>query len=190
MNGQNKKYWRLIIISLILMLGGSLLASWLNTGAGAATVQDIKIQGTDGYVISAYLYTPKSASAQHPAPAVLLFHGLNNQKDYMSNTALEFARRGYVVLSADMSGHGYSTGANGANGYDGPDALNYLRSQPMVDKNNIGLIGMSQGGFGPVTVAADTIPDGYTSIFYMESECTAPGSMDTTPCNGLNERCL
>jgi hypothetical protein len=185
MNGQNKKYWRLLIISVVLMLGGSILASWLNTGAGAATVQDIKIQVTNGYVISAYLYTPKSASAQKPAPAILMFHGLNNQKDYMSNTALEFARRGYVVLSADMTGHGYSNGANGQNGYDGPDALTYLRSLPVVDKNNIGLIGMSQGGFGPVTVAANAIPDGYQSIFYMESECTPPGSPDITPCKNL-----
>lgn len=185
MNGNEKKYWRLLIIAIGLMLVGSILASWLNTGAGAATVQEIKIQATNGYVISAYLYTPKSASVQKPAPGILMFHGLNNQKDYMSNTALEFARRGYVVLSADMTGHGYSNGANGQNGYNGPDALNYLRSLPMVDKNNIGLIGMSQGGFGPVTIAANAIPDGYQSIFYMESECTPPGSMDTTPCNGL-----
>jgi hypothetical protein len=167
------------------MLGGSFLASWINTGAGAARVQDIKIFGTNGYVISAYLYTPLSASLNSPAPGILMFHGLNNQKDFMANTALEMARRGYVVLSADMSGHGFSNGANAANGFGGPDALKYLRSLSTVDKNNVGLVGMSQGGFGPLTVAANAMPDGYNSIFYMESECTAPGSMDTTPCKGL-----
>lgn len=182
---KNRTYWTLLIIALVLMLGGSLLGSWINTGAGAATVQDVKINGTNGYVISAYLYTPSSATAQKPAPGILMFHGLNNQKDYMSNTALEFARRGYVVLSADMSGHGFSSGANGDNGYGGPDALNYLRSLSVVDKNNIGLIGMSQGGFGPVTVAADTLPNDYNSIFYMESECTAPGNPNMAPCKGL-----
>ncbi len=185
MNGKNRTYWRFLIITLVLMLGGSLLASWVNTGAGAATVQDIKFHGSNGYTFSAYLYTPKGVSAMNPAPAIMLFHGLNNQKDYMDNTALEFARRGYVVLSADMTGHGYSSGLNGEDGYGGPDTLNYLRSLPIVDKDNIGLVGMSQGGFGPVTAAANAIPDGYTSIFYMESECTPPGSMDITPCNGL-----
>jgi fermentation-respiration switch protein FrsA (DUF1100 family) len=175
----------LLIISLILMLGGSLLGSWINKGAGAATVTDIKIHGTDGYIISAYLYTPKTATAQTPAPAILAFHGLNNQKDYMSNTALEFARRGYVVLSADMSGHGFSSGANGENSYDGPDALAYLRTLPVVDKDNIGMIGMSQGGFGPVTAAGNAMPNDYTSIFYMESECTPPGAPILSLCEGL-----
>jgi hypothetical protein len=180
-----RKNWTLLIISIVLILGGSLLASWLTTGAGAATVNEIKINETNGYVISAYLYTPKSASAQNPAPGVLVIHGLNNQKNYMSNTALELVRRGYVVLSIDMSGHGFSNGANGANAYGGPDALNYLRSLSVVDTNNIGLVGMSQGGFGPVTIAANTIPDSYNSIFYMESECTAPGSPNTAPCENL-----
>jgi pimeloyl-ACP methyl ester carboxylesterase len=167
------------------MLGGSLLGSWINTGAGAATVSDVTIQGTDGYQISAYLYTPKTASATTPAPAVLVVHGLNNQKDYMSNTALEFARRGYVVLSIDQTGHGFSNGANGENGYGGPDALAYLYNLSIVDKKNIGLIGMSQGGFGAATAAANALPEEYTSIFYMESECTAPGNPDMTPCDNL-----
>src|SRR3569833_2415120 len=160
----------LLVVSLVLMLGGSWLASWLNAAAGTATVKDVKILGTNGYVISAYVYTPSGVTAQKPAPGILLVHGLNNQKDYMANTALELARRGYVVLSMDMTGHGYSTGANGENGYGGPDGLRYLRALPTVDKANIGLIGMSQGGFGPVTAAAQAVPDGYKAIFYMESE--------------------
>ena len=185
MNGPNRRNWILVVVSVVLMLGGSGLARWINTGAGAAQVQDIKIFAKDGYIISAYLYMPNGVSANAPAPGIMMFHGLNNQKAYMSNTALELARRGYVVLSADMSGHGFSNGSNGSNGYDGPDALSYLRSLPTVDKDNIGLIGMSQGGFGPVTVAANAMPDAYNSIFYMESECTPPGSPNTAPCEGL-----
>jgi uncharacterized protein len=175
----------LLIVSLVLMLGGSLLASWLNSAAGTASVKDVKIFGTNGYVISAYLYTPSSATPQQPAPGILAIHGLNNQKNYMANTALEFARRGFVVLSMDMTGHGFSNGANGENSWGGPDALRYLRTLPTVDKANIGLVGMSQGGFGPATAAAQQIPDGYKSIFYMESECTLPGSPNLAPCQGL-----
>jgi hypothetical protein len=45
-------------------------------------------------------------------------------------------------------------------------AHNYLRSLAVVDKNNIGIVAMSQGGFGPATAAAQAIPDGYKSIFF------------------------
>lgn len=182
---KNRTQWILLAVALVLMVGGSLLASWVNSGAGTATVQEVKIRATNGYIISAYLYTPKSASAKTPAPGILAFHGLNNQKNYMANTALELARRGYVVLSADMTGHGYSNGANGENSYGGPDALKYLRSLPVVDKNNIGMIGMSQGGFGPVTAAALAMPDSYNSIFYMESEPNPPGNPNVQPYLGL-----
>jgi pimeloyl-ACP methyl ester carboxylesterase len=185
MNDHYRKYWTILVIALILMLGGSLLGSWINTGAGAATVTDVKIFAPNGYVISAYLYTPKSASAENPAPAILAVHGLNNQKNYMANTALELARRGFVVLSIDMTGHGFSNGTNGENSGGGLDALTYLRSLAVVDKNNIGLIGMSQGGFGPVTAAANAMPDAYNSIFYMESECTPPGAPILELCMNL-----
>lgn len=182
---QKRTQWTVLIVAVALMLLGSLLGSWINSGAGTATVSEVKILEPPGYVISAYLYTPKTASAKSPAPAILAIHGLNNQKNFMSNTALEFARRGYVVLSMDMTGHGYSSGANCDNGCGSAGALNYLRGLPQVDKNNIGLIGMSQGGFAGVTAAAHGVPNGYKSIFFMESEPTAPGSMDLSVIQGL-----
>jgi hypothetical protein len=174
-----------LAVAVVLMLLGSLLATWVNTGAGAATVTEVTIFGTNGYQISAYVYTPKTATAQTPAPGILMFHGLNNQKDYMDNTALEMARRGFVVVSADMTGHGSSNGANSDNGCGGPDALKYLDGLAVVDKTHIGLIGMSQGGFCAVTAAALAVPDGYSSIFYMESEPNPPGVPNVKPYVGL-----
>jgi pimeloyl-ACP methyl ester carboxylesterase len=185
MERQRKRSFILLIIALAMMVGGSRLGSWINTGAGAATVTEQKLLVPPGYVVSAYLYTPKEATVQKPAPAVMVIHGLNNQKNYMANTALEFARRGYVVLSMDMTGHGFSSGANSEGGSGAAGALNYLRSLANVDKNNVGLVGMSQGGFAAATSAALALPDGYTSIFYMESEPTPPGVMNVEPFLGL-----
>jgi hypothetical protein len=46
---------KLLVIAIVLMLAGSLLASWLNSAAGTAAVKDLKIFGTNGYITSAYL---------------------------------------------------------------------------------------------------------------------------------------
>lgn len=170
-----------VVLAVAMMVLGSLLATWVNSNSGSTMVSEVTIFAADGHQISAYVYAPKSVSAQHPAPGIAMWHGLNNQKDYMDNTALEMARRGFVVVSADQPGHGLSTGANQDIGCGGPDVLTYLQSLPTVDKKHIGLLGMSQGGFCSATAAALSQPDGYSSIFYMESEPNPPGVPDSTP---------
>ncbi|MGE4454626.1 MAG: alpha/beta hydrolase [Sphaerochaeta sp.] len=172
----HKRTWAILYIAIVLMVGGSLLGSWVNSGMGKATVEEVAIWQEPGFKVSAYLYTPKNIEGK--APAILAIHGLNNQKNHMANTALEFARRGYIVLSMDMSGHGKSTGKNLDHGAGGPAGLAYLRSLPNVDTENIGIVGMSQGGFAGAMGAITSDPDGYSSVFFMESEVNAPGSMD------------
>ncbi|MEL7657504.1 MAG: alpha/beta hydrolase, partial [Bacillota bacterium] len=141
---------KLFIVALVLMLGGSLLAGLIQNGAGTVEVREIKIYGTYNGYYDAYLYVPKGVTAENPAPAVLAAHGFNNTKEYMTNTAIELSRRGYVVLSMDLDNHGFSaksTAINHAdNGYGTADALLYLRSLDIVDSNNVGMIGMSMGG--------------------------------------------
>ena len=184
-SSKKQKYWRILIITFILMIGSSLLASWINKGAGSSNVSEITIREESGYQISAYLYTPKTASIENPAPGVLMIHGLNNEKKFMSNTALELARRGFIVLSMDQPGHGRSTGANYDISGGAVDALKYFRTLPDVDKENIGILGMSQGGFLSATNAAFMLPDDYKSIFYMDSEVNFPGSPDLSRAEGL-----
>jgi hypothetical protein len=175
----------LVLVAVAMMILGSLLARFVNTGGGEASVNEVTIFGASGHQISAYVYTPSTASAAHPAPGIAMWHGLNNQKEYMSNTALELARRGFVVVSADQTGHGSSNGANQDAGCGGPDTVTYLRNLPTVDTTRVGLVGMSQGGFCAATSAALAQPDSYNSIFYMESEPNAPGDPDVTPFQTL-----
>lgn len=169
------------VVAVLMMIFGSLLARTVLTGAGSVSVTTTTIFGAEGHRISAQVYIPDGASAANPLPGVAVWHGLNNQKEYMANTALELARRGFVVVSADQTGHGSSSGANQEVGCGGPDVLTYLRGLPAVDTDRIGLVGMSQGGFCAATAAAMAQPDGYSSIFYLESEPTPPGVMDATP---------
>ena len=165
-----------LYLAIVLMIGGSLLGAWVNSGLGKVDVEEVAIWEAPGFKVSAYLYTPKNLEGK--APAILAIHGLNNQKNHMANTALEFARRGYVVLSIDMSGHGRSSGKNMDHGAGGPAGLSYLKSLPNVDSHNIGIVGMSQGGFAGAIGAITSDPEGYSSVFFMESEVNAPGSMD------------
>ena len=56
------------------------------------------------------------------------------------------------------------------NGIGTVDGLKYLRSLPIADLNNVGMIGMSMGGLA-IDSAALIVPDGYKSMFFMDSAC-------------------
>lgn len=54
------------------------------------------------------LYTPSSATKEHPAPAILTTNGFGGSKDDQAKAAMAFAARGYVVLSYSGLGFGGS----------------------------------------------------------------------------------
>jgi fermentation-respiration switch protein FrsA (DUF1100 family) len=67
---------------------------------------DVRFIGTGGSPMSALLYVPPGATAAAPAPGILAVHGYINSRETQSGFAIEFARRGYVVLALDQTGHG------------------------------------------------------------------------------------
>jgi pimeloyl-ACP methyl ester carboxylesterase len=167
-----KPRWWLILVGLAIVLAGAFLAQSVRTANGT-TVRDIRFAGTNGTVMSALLYIPKNATAATPAPGILAVHGYINSRETQDGFAIEFARRGYVVLSLDQTGHGYSQGAAFSNGFGGPDGLKYLRSLPIVDTRQIGLEGHSMGGW-TVLAAAAAMPTGYSSMVLEGSSTGAP----------------
>lgn len=171
--------WGLFVAGWVLILAGSWLASAVQT-AGGVTVSDVRFPGAGGVTMSGLLYTPKSATAATPAPGILAVHGYINSRETQSAFAIAFARRGYVVLAMDQTGHGYSGGAAFSNGFGGPDGLAYLRSLPMVDKGNIGLEGHSMGGW-TVLAAAAAMPDAYKAMVLEGSSTGAPFAAEGTP---------
>jgi pimeloyl-ACP methyl ester carboxylesterase len=174
-----RKGWLLFAIGWLLVLGGSWAASAVQTDGGIK-VQDVRFAGTGGVTMSGLLYTPPNATAATPAPGILAVHGYINSRETQSAFAIEFARRGYVVLAMDQTGHGYSGGAAFSNGFGGPDGLKYLRSLPTVDKANIGLEGHSMGGW-TVLAAAAAMPDAYKAIVLEGSATGAPFAAEGTP---------
>jgi pimeloyl-ACP methyl ester carboxylesterase len=171
--------WTLAIAGAVLMVAGSLVAHLTQT-SGGIKVEDIRFKGAKGNTMSALLYTPANATAQTPAPGILAVHGYINSRETQDGFAIEFARRGYVVLAIDQTGHGYSDGPAFSNGFGGPDGLAHLRSLPMVDKNNIGLEGHSMGGW-TILSAATAMPGDYKAMVLEGSSTGKPFAADGTP---------
>jgi pimeloyl-ACP methyl ester carboxylesterase len=161
---------RVLLVALLMIGLGGLLAWTVQTDGGQIKIKDIRFVGANGTVMSALLYVPKNATAKTPAPGVLAVHGYINTRETQDGFAIEFARRGYVVLAMDQTGHGYSDPPAFANGFGGPDGLKFLRSLDIVDKNNIGLEGHSMGGW-TVGVAAQLAPNDYKAMV-MEGSST------------------
>jgi pimeloyl-ACP methyl ester carboxylesterase len=171
--------WSLAIAGFVLIVGGGLLAHLTQT-SGGIRIQDVRFKGAKGNTMSALLYIPPNATAQTPAPGVLAVHGYINSRETQDGFAIEFARRGYVVLALDQIGHGYSDPPAFANGFGGPDGLAHLRSLDVVDKNNIGLEGHSMGGWA-VLAAATAMPNDYNSMVLEGSSTGKPFAADGTP---------
>jgi pimeloyl-ACP methyl ester carboxylesterase len=169
----------LVWIGLLIVAFGALLAYLVQT-AGGIRIQDVRFTGTNGTPMSGHLYVPPNASAKTPAPGVLAVHGYFNSREAQSGFAIEFARRGYVVLALDQTGHGYSAPPAFANAFGGIDGLKYLRSLDIVDKDNIGLEGHSMGGWTAMNAAA-AMPDAYKALVLEGSSTGKPFAPEGTP---------
>jgi pimeloyl-ACP methyl ester carboxylesterase len=176
--GMAMRRWLTFLAGVLLIVVGSLIASRVQT-AGGIRIVDVRFVGTGGLGMSALLYVPPTATSARPAPGILAIHGYINSRETQDGFAIEFARRGYVVLALDQTGHGYSEPPAFANGFGGPDGLRYLRSLPFVDKDNIGLEGHSLGG-AAVLLAARAFPDDYRSMILVGSTTSPPAAGTAT----------
>lgn len=131
------------------------VASLIESDFGRVSVQQIKIPITTNNGISTYipakLYIPDGVNSSNPAPAVLLMHGYQNDKDTSAAFALELARRRIVALSIDEFGHGESPIGMRNRGYDnsksGPNRFKMFMSFSKLNYDNVdGLIDSSMGG--------------------------------------------
>ncbi|WP_029583760.1 S9 family peptidase [Bradyrhizobium sp. URHD0069] len=174
-----RRRWSLAIAGLILILVGGWIAHRTQT-AGGIRIEDWRFAGSTGNTMSALVYIPPNATPDTPAPGILVVHGYINSRETQSGFAIEFARRGYVVVAIDQTGHGYSDPPAFANDFGGASGLATLRSLPFVDKNNIGLEGHSMGGWA-VLGAANGAPDDYKSMVLEGSSTGQPFAADGTP---------
>ncbi|OHU86700.1 MULTISPECIES: alpha/beta hydrolase family protein [Pseudoalteromonas] len=132
----------------------------------------------DGEQIQAYLTLPKQ-NAQN-LPTIVLPHGgpwardhWAYDSDYFNPIAHYFANRGYAVLQANYRGSigfgkrftllGERNWGTGHMQHDLTDGVNYLVEQGIADKNRVGILGASYGGYAALSGAAFT-PDVYKAV--------------------------
>jgi dipeptidyl aminopeptidase/acylaminoacyl peptidase len=139
--------------------------------AGAPyTAQDVVVKTQEGFTLAGTLTLPRTRPTTG-APAVVMITGSGpeNRDEEIGiegyrpfrQIADTLGRRGIAVLRLDDRGVGGSaagppnaTSADFAN--DIRAALAFLRNQPGIDKNRLGLVGHSEGGMiAPIVAATD-----------------------------------
>ncbi len=90
-----------------------IIANGIQTSWGAVSVEAVSYDFTDSngktQTLTGKLYKPVTATAENPAPAVLMLHGYQNDKETNDAYSIELSRRGIVVLSLDEYGHGWTS---------------------------------------------------------------------------------
>ena len=145
-------------IGFVVCLAILLVATLINWGAvtnwGQIKVDRVNVTGDDGGTYSALVYVPANATDETPAPAILCYHGNSGSGRNHESWAIEFARRGFVVVSPDLYGAGDAQtpfdeyGLNGRSGKIDTAELwyKYVMDLPIVDADNIIASGHSAGG--------------------------------------------
>lgn len=153
-----KKSTRILCAALAILLVSCIGASLIQTDFGSVTVKDLRWETGSGHQMSALLFVPDTATAETPAPAIVCSHGWYNNREMQDLNFVEYARRGFVVMSIDMYGHGNSEDIengswwkpeNNANGMY--DAVKLMATLPYVDASRIGVTGHSNGALASRT---------------------------------------
>ena len=147
-----------LIICILVMVITSVVSGNIMTDGGKVRTENLTFTTDIGAEAHAKLYVPETATADSPAPAVILCHGYTASSDDMEPNAIELSRRGYVVMALDLYGHGetelpksgYSQAEMGSVEDYAPDlgtysALQELANYDFVDLTKIGMLGHSMG---------------------------------------------
>jgi len=139
-------FWLAIIVMIVSVLG----ASFVQTAGYSITVKDLRWETPTGKLMSALLFVPETATPENPAPAIITSHGWYNNREMQDMNYVEYARRGYVVMSIDMYGHGNSDDLGPEVNYKiratgMTDAVELIAALPYVDRSRIGVTGHSNG---------------------------------------------
>lgn len=140
--------------------------------------------GANGAEWSALVYRPKEALDASPAPGIIMFHdSAGNARNHESWT-VEFARRGFVVVTVDLDGSGDALYTTTVKNQQADHWFQYLMNLSFVDKNHIITSGHSAGWTPAADLGAKYDVEGIIIAggvsFFNGHYGTLPGVFDPT----------
>ncbi|MHC8382055.1 alpha/beta hydrolase [Pseudomonas sp. LB3P14] len=156
------------IILLLTLLVSSLSAIGADMSNGAdnfytsekVTVQKVTFKNQYQMNVAGNLFTPKNLDRSAKSPAIVVGHPMGAVKEQSANLyATKMAEQGFVTLSLDLSFWGESEGqprnAVSPDIYaeDFSAAVDFLGTQPFIDRERIGAIGICGSGSFVISAA-------------------------------------
>lgn len=140
----------LMLLSLVafglVWIAASIVARPFNRAVAAPVppVEAVELAASDGTRLAASYWPGRTADA----PAVLLLHGINNNRTKFARQAEWLNGLGYAVLALDFRGHGRSAAVPRTFGWregrDAAAAFAFLKKD--APERKVGVIGVSLGG--------------------------------------------
>ena len=152
------KSGRWVIILVLIIMVSSLFASLVQNDFGKIDIDTVYLDTRDNQTLAYDIYTPEGVSEENKAPLVIVIAGFQRSRETQGHVALEFARRGFVVINIDQYSQGDSSSSSAVQGsaiatyegYGAFDLIDYIYDNddvyPFIDKDRIGVTGHSAGG--------------------------------------------
>jgi hypothetical protein len=144
-----------LLLALVGLIGlATLLASAVQTSGGEVRVRGLVIPTQNGQWVAADLFRPVTATAETPAPLVIVVPGFQRSREALANVAIELSRRGIVAISIDPYAQGRSSSSRSrraatTEGYGSFAVADYAAASEnlnYVDRSRIAITGHSAGG--------------------------------------------
>lgn len=127
------------LVSLFLIGAG--VSRYIETDSGNILIHDIDIESLDCYLYQARLFRPIQASSMNQRPAIVLMFGDAGSRYSGDHIAMEFARRGFVILTIEPTPHGISGPVSSETPENPIDsAYTFLTTRFFTDHERVGLI--------------------------------------------------
>ena len=155
----------LLICLCSLFLIGAGISRYLETDSGNILIHNIEVESYEGFLYGGRLFRPIQANSMNQRPSILLLPGNLGDRYSGDHIAMEFARRGFVVLTIEDFGQGSTAPEPDFPTENMADAgYTFLTTRTFTDHERTGLITLYSGS--EKALEGKHFPD-FTSVLFI-----------------------